>query len=150
MANKSELIEAAWREFDLGAALWTIPASCAGNGLARRVPLSRQALTMLGELRDMEDSRKYVFPSTRGDVDRPIAKGTLNQAVKTLGLEVEHFVLNDVRRTGFHYLRDALRSVTAEQPAVESHNAVTADEMQRWADFVDLQYSARAPGKAAD
>ena len=147
MANKSELIEAAWREFDLGGGVWTIPASRAGNGLARRVQLSRQAVTMLTELRGMESSRTYVFPSTRGDVDRPIAKGTLNQAVKTFGLEVEHFVLHDIRRTGLHYLRDISRPTTDDN--VASDRAVTTEEMQRWADFVDEQYDARALGKSA-
>ncbi len=147
LANKSELIEATWREFDLDGGVWTIPASRAGNGRARCVPLSGQALSMLRELRDTKNSRIYVFPSTRGGDDRPIAKGTLNQAVKTLGLEVEHFVLNDFRRTGLHHLREFLRCAEGEEATVESEGAVTAHAMQSWADFVETQTGAEPLGK---
>lgn len=147
MANKSELIEATWREFDLDGGVWTIPASRAANGRTRRVPLSSQALSMLRELRDMKSSRTYVFPSTRGDDDRPIAKGTLNQAVKSLELDVERFVLGDFRRTGLHHLRDGLQSETGEEALVEPYGAVTAYAMQRWADFVETQVGAQPLGK---
>jgi integrase len=147
MASKSELIEATWREFDLEDGVWTIPASRAGNRRARRVPLSSQALSMLRELRDMTNSRIYVFPSTRGGKDRPIAKGTLNQAVKTLGMEVEHFVLSDFRRTGLHHLRELLRSAPADEAVGESDGAVTLHAMQSWADFVEAQFAAQTRGK---
>ncbi|MBN3765199.1 integrase arm-type DNA-binding domain-containing protein [Burkholderia sp. Ac-20365] len=137
MANKSELIEATWREFDLDAGVWTIPAARAGNGRERRVYLSKQALAMLRELFGIRHGRGYVFPSTRGSENRPIAKGTLNQAVKTLALEAEHFVLNDFRRTGLSHLGE-LRSAQESEDA--GKQVITAREMQVWADFVDAQF----------
>ena len=149
LANKSELIEATWREFDLDAAIWTIPAARAGNGRERRVCLSTQALAMLRELFDIRHGRGYVFPSTRGSEHRPIAKGTLNQAVKTLQLEGEHFVLNDFRRTGLSHLGDLLQSAQRNEALAESEDAggyaVTAREMQIWADFVDTQFLGTQP-----
>jgi integrase len=144
LVNKSELIEAVWREFDLDAGVWMIPAARAGNGRERRVYLSSQALTILRELRDSKGSRNYVFPSTRGSEDRPIAKGTLNQAAKTLGLEGEHFVLHDFRRTGLSHLRDLLQSATGEDAFAGAKDAVTAREMQLWAEYVDAQIGEQA------
>ncbi|EIN00253.1 integrase family protein [Paraburkholderia hospita] len=144
MVNKSELIEAAWREFDLDAGVWTIPAARASNGRERRVFLSSQALAMLRELRDIRSSRNYVFPSTRGSEDRPIAKGTLNQAAKTLGLEGEHFVLHDFRRTGLSHLRDVLQSADGKSALAEAKDTVAAREMQLWADYVDAQVGEQA------
>lgn len=130
MASKSELTEATWREFDLDGGVWTIPASRVGSARARRIPLSQQALAMLRELRDMKHSRTYVFPSTRGDDDRPIAKGTLNQAVKTLSLETDRFVLSDLSRAGLHHQRGLLRSTMGEQAVVNSDGAAVSHAMQ--------------------
>ncbi|MEM5384571.1 integrase arm-type DNA-binding domain-containing protein [Paraburkholderia phymatum] len=148
MAGKSELIEATWREIDLDAGIWTIPAARAGNGREHRVYLSAQVVTMLRELRESKASRTYVFPSTRGDEDRPIAKGTLNQALKTLGMQGEHFVLHDFRRTAASHLR-ALAQSTADESdrdqsvGVSRHerndSAPSPHEMQLWADFVEAQ-----------
>ncbi|SED50532.1 Site-specific recombinase XerD [Burkholderia sp. WP9] len=150
MARKSDLVESTWPEFNLDKALWTIPAARLKKDRDQRVPLSHQAVSMLRELQHAKASRNFVFPSVRGD-DRPIAKSTLNQAVKALGLDVEHFVLHDFRRTATAHVRemtehaDALDQTTGEvpermKPGTNAENA--ADQrriMQRWADFVDEQ-----------
>ncbi|MPW20178.1 DUF4102 domain-containing protein [Paraburkholderia sp. CNPSo 3157] len=150
MASKSELIQATWREIDLDAVIWTIPAARAINGRERRIYLSAQAVTMLRELRESKASRTYVFPSTRGNEDRPIAKGTLNQAVKTLGLQGEHFVLDDFRRTAANHLRALVQSTVGESDQGQSTDVSTRErnvsdpsqhEMQLWADFVDAQFA---------
>ncbi|SEK11741.1 tyrosine-type recombinase/integrase [Paraburkholderia diazotrophica] len=150
MASKSELIEAIWREIDLDASTWTISAARASNGRERRIYLSAQAVTMLRELRESKASRTYVFPSTRGDKDRPIAKGTLNQAVKTLGLQGEHFVLHDFRRTAASHLRALVQSTVRDQSQsadVSTQERNVSDpsqqEMQLWADFVDAQFAGK-------
>jgi hypothetical protein len=74
----------------------------------------------------------------------------LNQAVKALGLEGEHFVLNDLRRTGLGQLRDLQLSANGNGALAASENAgnragdpsaLTAQDMQSWADFVDTQLS---------
>lgn len=150
MVRKSDLVESTWAEFDLDKALWTIPAARLKKDRDQRVPLSLQAVSTLRELHEAKASRKFVFPSVRGD-DRPIAKSTLNQAVKALGLDVEHFVLHDFRRTAAAHLRemkehaDLPSSVAEEVPerGTQHSNAEKAADqrriMQRWADFVDAQ-----------
>jgi integrase len=147
MVRKSDLIESAWTEFDLDHARWTIPAARVNADRDRVVYLAHQAVSMLRELQRTKASRQFVFASVRGD-DRPIAKSTLNQAVKALGLEVEHFVLHDFRRTASAHLREAAQRDTAvdnasalhvERPGEDDHAAVQRRVVQGWADFVDTQ-----------
>ncbi|MFM0227954.1 tyrosine-type recombinase/integrase [Paraburkholderia dipogonis] len=161
MVRKSDLVESTWAEFNLDRASWTIPAARLRKDRDQRVPLSQQAVSMLRELYDARASRHFVFPSVRGD-DRPIAKSTLNQAVKALGLDVEHFVLHDFRRTAAAHLReiakpsDALDQNTADMPerikqGASAENAAEKRRvMQQWADFVDAQIEAarKAPTSA--
>jgi integrase len=153
MVRKSELIEATWAEFDLKAARWTIPAARMKSGREHQVYLPHQAVAMLRELRETKSSRTYVFPTVRGE-DRPIAKSTLNQAVKALGLEVEHFVLHDFRRTAQAHLQsmeqpaDAIGRVLARMPkenAMETPDlsAEQRSVLQHWADFVEAQQAAQ-------
>ncbi len=154
MVRKSELIEAAWSEFDLEAERWALPASRVGKDRERHVHLPRQAVAMLRELHGARGSRKFVFSSVRGD-DRPIAKSTLNQAVKALGLEVEHFVLHDFRRTASTHLREmGERSGAVENAAADAKkNARGMNDsagqrlaLQLWADFVDAQIEGGRTG----
>ncbi|NML33498.1 tyrosine-type recombinase/integrase [Paraburkholderia antibiotica] len=144
MARKSDLVESKWAEFDLDDARWTIPAARLNARADRVVYLPRQAVALLRELRHARSSENYVFPSVRGD-DRPIAKSTLNQAVKALGLDVEHFVLHDFRRTASTHLRDmeqqsgardVMQSEATDEAARQRHL------LQSWADFVDSQIDA--------
>ncbi|MBB5400430.1 tyrosine-type recombinase/integrase [Paraburkholderia youngii] len=154
MARKSDLIESRWAEFDLDNALWTIPAARLNAREDRIVRLPRQAVALLRELQRARTSETYVFPSVRGD-DRPIAKSTLNQAVKALGLDVEHFVLHDFRRTASTHLRDmeqqsaTTRDITNREATDEA--ARDRRMLQSWADFVDSQMEVArqtANGKA--
>jgi integrase len=150
MVRKSDLVESTWAEFDLDNALWTIPAARLNTDRARLVYLPHQAVSMLRELDRAKASRNFVFPSVRGD-DRPIARSTLNQAVKALGLEVEHFVLHDFRRTASTHLleiaqqEDALADASAlasDSPRQDDKAAEQRRILQSWADFVDRQIEA--------
>ncbi|MBN3851423.1 integrase arm-type DNA-binding domain-containing protein [Paraburkholderia sp. Ac-20342] len=161
MVRKSDLVESMWAEFDLDHARWTIPATRLNAHADRVVYLPRQAVAMLRELQRARASQNFVFPSVRGD-DRPIAKSTLNQAVKALGIEMEHFVLHDFRRTATMHLReispqpdahgDAMRdpapaatdNPTHDQAHGEAHNEAERQRqrLQSWADFVDIQIEA--------
>ncbi|MBB5467891.1 integrase [Paraburkholderia sp. Clong3] len=142
MARKADLVESTWAEFDLDNALWTIPAARLNAREDRVVRLPRQAVALLRELQRGRTSETFVFPSVRGD-DRPIAKSTLNQAVKALGLDVEHFVLHDFRRTASSHLRD-MEQQTAAGGDIAKREATDEAAWQRrmlqsWADFVDSQ-----------
>lgn len=69
-ARTTEVREAVWPEFDLDAALWTIPrtrvkerkALIRAKVLTKRIPLSPPAVALLRRLRAESDGVGYVFP----------------------------------------------------------------------------------------
>ncbi|UTV54796.1 tyrosine-type recombinase/integrase [Burkholderia arboris] len=152
MVRKSELIEARWSEFDLDAGIWRIPADRMKKDKEHWVYLSSQAVAMLRELYEQTGNHEHVFPSTRGRGDQPIAKSTLNQAVRSLSLDVQHFVLHDFRRTASTHLHEMGMSSDAIEKALAHsikgikgvyNRAEYADErrkiLQLWAKFVEAQ-----------
>ena len=79
----SELIGAEWVEFDLNHALWIIPANRMKMRAEHVVPLSRQALVMLDELKEMSNGSRFVFPGRNRD--KPISNNTMLFALYRLG-----------------------------------------------------------------
>ncbi|MGH6628270.1 MAG: tyrosine-type recombinase/integrase [Burkholderiales bacterium] len=61
--RKGEVIAASWDQFDLAAAIWTIPTEKAKNKMAHRVPLSPLALELLKEIRAGSGDSAYLFTS---------------------------------------------------------------------------------------
>jgi integrase len=80
-----ELRTAEWSEFDLEKGVWEIPASKMKMRNAHRVPLSRQAIALLRELRPFARG-PFLFPSERS-ASRPMSANTVNQALRRLGFE---------------------------------------------------------------
>ena len=85
-----ELRAAAWDEFDLDAALWTIPAARMKrrvdgkkNGDPHLVPLPTQAVEILRKLHPLTGHGTLLFPGERSH-DRPISDNTLRAALLTL------------------------------------------------------------------
>lgn len=152
MVRKSELIEAEWSEFDLEAGIWRIQVERMKKEREHWVYLSTQSIAMLKELKSISTSERYVFPMRRGNGDRPIAKSTLNQAVRAMSVDVQHFVLHDFRRTASTHLHEMGQSSDAIEKALAHkiqgvkgvyNRAEYAEErrkiLQLWADFVDAQ-----------
>lgn len=79
----SELIGATWEEFDTEAALWVIPAGRMKMKTEHLVPLSRQALAILEELRPIGGGSRYLFPGRNRD--KPISNNTMLYALYRLG-----------------------------------------------------------------
>ena len=79
-----EMCGAAWAEFDLDAATWTIPAKRMKMRRTHIVPLSRQAVELLRTLEQATGDGVYLFPSqgTKSQTTHPAA---LRNAVKKLG-----------------------------------------------------------------
>lgn len=152
MVRKSELIESEWSEFDLDEGTWRIPADRMKMDREHWVYLSAQAVSMLRELRTLSHSQRFVFPMRRGHEDRPIAKSTLNQAVRAMNSEVQHFVIHDFRRTASTHLHEMGQSSDAIEKALAHsikgikgvyNRAEYANERRKimllWSDFVDAQ-----------
>lgn len=79
-----ELRHAEWAEFDFNEAVWAIPPEKMKMRRAHYVPLSRQALAIIAEIRPVTCRHRYVFPC-QGKRDRPMCENTLNLALQRIG-----------------------------------------------------------------
>jgi integrase len=79
-----ELRHAEWNEFDFDKAEWIISAEKMKMRRPHRVPLSRQAITILKDLRAITGELRWLFPSVRS-VKRTMSENTLNAALRRLG-----------------------------------------------------------------
>lgn len=151
MIRKSELIEAKWDEIDFEKAEWSIPGERMKKDKPHLVPLSRQAVAMFEELKGLASGSDWIFPS-RGTLNQPIAKSTLNVAVRTLEHDVQDFVIHDFRRTASTHLHEAgfnsdwiEKALAHETKGIRGvYNRAQYAEQRRemlqwWADFVNAQ-----------
>ena len=59
----SELREAQWDEFDLDEAVWNIPEQRMKKRREHIIPLPRQAVALIKELKELSGHSDYLFPS---------------------------------------------------------------------------------------
>ena len=151
-ARPAELRHAEWSEFDFDAAIWSIPAEKMKMRRPHRVPLSRQALDILRELRPITGYGRWLFPSVRTML-RPISENTLNAALRRLG-----YVSEDMSTHGFRAMAatrlnewgrwnpDAIERQLAHEEANAVRRAYThateywaerVEMMQAWSDSLD-------------
>ncbi len=145
-----ELRKMEWAEVDLRAAEWRIPAAKMKMKRDHIVPLSKQAVNILREIRPLTDHSKYVFPSVR-TADRPLSENTLNVALRRLGYAKEEMTVHGLRTTASTLLHEMGYSsdIIERQLAHQDRNKIRAaynraeymperrKMMQQWADFLD-------------
>lgn len=153
-----ELRAAAWAEFDLDAALWTIPAarmkrSVDGkrNGDPHMVPLPTQAVVVLRKLHPLTGHGVLVFHGERSH-DRPISDNTLRAALLTLGYGPDVQSVHGFRATARTLLAEVLDVDPLVIEAQLAHAVKDANGraynrtqylkhrtamMQQWADYLD-------------
>ena len=163
----SELIEARWGEFDLDAAEWTVPPERIGRkgtkGKRRPhiVPLSRQALEVLGTLRASRGADRcagpaLLFPGER-DHEKPMSNGTILMALKRMGYRgrmtghgcrgIASTALNEM---GYRWdvIEAQLSHVEGNRTRAAYNHAQYMEErrelVQGWADYLD---AVRQSGK---
>jgi len=79
----TEAREAKWPEFDLDAAVWTVPAErMKVKGEDHRVPLTPSMLKVLRKLKE-ESTNDWVFPGTKAD--KPLSDGAMRALLKRMG-----------------------------------------------------------------
>lgn len=121
LVRSRELRYAEWGEFDLNKRLWSIPAGHTKRLRDHLVPLSRQAVEILEEVRNvhaaLEINSPLVFPSIySNDLDAfggPLSKGilltTLQRLYKKLKPEerpTEQMTIHGFRATGSTFLNE--------------------------------------------
>jgi integrase len=84
-ARADEVVSAQWKDFDLKAEVWTVPALSMKGRMPHRVPLVGRALVILREMSEIRNS-DFVFPGRfRG---RPLGHNALNEFLqRQMGVE---------------------------------------------------------------
>lgn len=146
----SELIKAKWHEIDFDKKLWIIPAHRMKMKKEHLVPLSRQAINILLELRTLAGNSEWVLPSPQGHL-KPLSNNTILKALQRMGYKG--------KMTGHGFRALAMTAILEElkyrfdipdrQLAHTQKNKVAAaydraqyieertKMMQDWADYID-------------
>jgi integrase len=145
-----ELRGAEWPEFDLVNAEWRIPGARMKMGEQHIVPLSRQALGILNELKPLTGNSKYVFPSLLSR-HRPMSENTINAALRRLGYSSQEHTGHGFRSMASTLLNEQgfapdiielqLAHVERNKVRAAYNRAQRLSErrkmMQAWADYLD-------------
>jgi len=147
-----EIRHARWREFDLTARVWKIPAETMKMDRPHRVPLARQAVSILRELHKATGHGEFLFPAITS-VRRPMSENTLNAALRRLGYGKDEVTVSGLRTTASTLLNemgrwnpDAIERQLAHQEEDDVRYAYMhaaefwserVEMMQVWADYLD-------------
>jgi len=101
-----ELRHAEWSEFDLKAGIWNLPAAKMKARRPHAVPLSKQVLATLLDLRILTGSGKYVFPSAYS-FSRPMSENTINAAFRRMGFGKDEVTAHGLRATASTLLNES-------------------------------------------
>ena len=145
-----ELQKAEWSEVDVDAAEWRIPAAKMKMKQRHIVPLSRQAVAVLEELRTYTGHGRFLFPSIRTG-EKPIALESMLVALRSIGFTKEEIVPHGFRGMAstllneLGYNRDWIERQLAHGErnhvrAAYNHAEFLPERrrmMQEWADYLD-------------
>ncbi|WML90127.1 tyrosine-type recombinase/integrase [Thiothrix lacustris] len=139
-----------WSEINFETAQWTIPAERMKRRKAHTVPLSKQVLALLDELRPMTGRRTHVFPS-RTDINKPMGANTLGGALRKMGYDSDTMTAHGFRalastmlyEMGYpadviekqlaHSVGNTIRQAYDRSQHLDQRTAM----MQQWADYLD-------------
>jgi integrase len=151
-ARPGELRQAEWAEFDVDAAVWSIPAEKMKMRRPHRVPLSLQSVQIVQELKEITGQGRWLFPSL-SSVKKSISENTLNGALRRLGYASDEMCTHGFRSMASVRLNemgrwnpDAIERQLAHQEAnavrraythAAEHWAERVRMMQAWSDYLD-------------
>ncbi|WP_181707644.1 tyrosine-type recombinase/integrase [Chthonobacter rhizosphaerae] len=86
-ARSGEVLGATWKEFDLSARVWTVPAARMKAGREHRVPLTEQAMSILSAMATFgQEPDGYVFPGAKPG--RPLSVMAMDMVLRRMKLDV--------------------------------------------------------------
>ncbi|ELW9470033.1 tyrosine-type recombinase/integrase [Enterobacter asburiae] len=171
--RSSELRFARWNEIDFRNRIWTIPATretitgvrYSGRGAKMRtphiVPLSRQAICILKQIKEISGHLEIVFPGDHSPY-KPMCENTVNKALQLMGYDTKV----DVCGHGFRamacsalmesglWLQDAVERQMSHQERntvrlayihKAEHLEARKAMMQWWSDYLDTCQEAYVP-----
>ena len=151
-ARPGEIRKAEWTEIDLEATEWRIPAEKMKMRRPHIVPLARQVVRLLSDLRGLTGRGVYVFPSLRsvkGTV--PMSENTVLYALRRMGFDATEMTAHGFRGMASTRLNEMgwAPDVIERQLAHLEANKVRAaynhaeylaerrEMMQAWADWLE-------------
>jgi integrase len=159
-----ELRGARWSEFSLDGRepTWKIPAERMKMKLEHWVPLNKQAVQALRELKAQNGNGEYCFPGLRGGSDKPISNNALGAALNALGYSHDVHVPHGFRTSASTMLneRGSDPDVIELQLSHKPHDKIRAaynraekmparrQMMQTWADMCDTMRAGKPEPKA--
>ena len=102
-----ELRQAKWSEIDFAEKVWRVPAERMKMKQPHAVPLSRQVLFILQDLRSLARSSEFLFPALHTTL-RPISENTMNVALRRLGFEHDEMTSHGFRALASIVLGDEI------------------------------------------
>jgi integrase len=153
----SELLRAEWTEFNLGEAEWRIPAGRMKMRRMHIVPLARQPMEILLELRELTGNGQYLFPC-KWKTSPNIHNRSLIFTLRALGYEKGQMSIHGFRAAAATLLNEQgyNRDWIERQLAHAERNSIRAaynyaeylperrKMMQEWADYIsELKEKAR-------
>ncbi|GJE60284.1 tyrosine-type recombinase/integrase [Methylobacterium trifolii] len=144
-----ELREAQWSEFDFNGATWRIPAERMKMKEEHIVPLAKQSVKLLTDLRKLTGHSPYVFPNDRRS-EKPMSENTILFSLYRLGyhgratghgfrasastlLNEMGFDPDVVERQLAHRERNRVRAAYHRAEYIEYRREM----MQSWTDYID-------------
>ena len=155
----TELIGARWEEseFKGDRGTWRIPTTRMKMRDSHIVPLARQTVALLEQLREATGNGELLFPGER-NAGQPISNNTLLFAIYRMGYHsrMSRHGFRGVASTILHeqgYEREHIELQLAHQDRNEVSAAYTyakyliprAKMMQKWADYLDITRAGRPP-----
>ena len=144
-----ELRKAEWEHIDFDSAEWRYTVT--KTDTPHIVPLSKQALDILSELRPLTGLDRYVFPSARSKA-RPMSDNAILAAMRRMGIDKKEMtthgframartILDEVLRFRpdiiEHQLAHAVRDPNGRAYNRTAHLPERKKMMQAWADYLD-------------
>ena len=146
-----ELRHAQWADIDLDAAEWRYTVT--KTGTKHIVPLSKQSVVILAELKPVTGRGRYVFPSARNPKgDRPMSDNAVLAALRRMGISKEEMSGHGFRAAARtildevlglpphlieHQLAHAVRDPLGRAYNRTAHLPERRKMMQDWADYLD-------------
>lgn len=147
----TELRMMEWSEIDEKTAMWLIPAGKMKRARDHLVPLPRQAMELLAELKARSRGGRYVFPSDR-TIERPMSENAVLALIYRIGYKgkMTGHGWRSVASTWANengYNADAIERQLAHVPENEIRAVYNRAQylpqrkqmLQDWADWLDLQ-----------
>lgn len=148
-----------WGWIDLDDAMMTIPAAMMKARKEQKkkarphsVPLARQAVAILEEIKPLTGHGRYVFPGARSH-DRPMSDGTVNAALRRLDFGNDEHVAHGFRAMARTMMAEQLQGIPADMVEAQlahgksgplgsaydraEFKAQRRQIMQTWADYLD-------------